>query len=227
MFALGAVVPIDLHALAASTLGAYAVIAVIEGVITALIVRALLGVRPDLVRVAEPLRRRRQAHALPRAGTSPAPRPPPPRVRGAPKGGPRGLTGHVWFVGAGPGAPDLLTLRAVARRSARPTSSCGRAALVDEAILEHARAGAELIASDDRTHDDVRRDLRARGGGRPAASPACTPATRRSTARCTSRSRPAGALGLELRDRPRRQRAGGRGGRARAGADRSPTSRRR
>ena len=32
MFALGAVVPIDLRALAASTLGAYAVIAVIEGV---------------------------------------------------------------------------------------------------------------------------------------------------------------------------------------------------
>jgi cobalt/nickel transport system permease protein len=64
MFALGAVVPIDLRALAASTLGAYAVIAVIEGVITALIVRALLGVRPDLVRVAEPLRRRRQAPAL-------------------------------------------------------------------------------------------------------------------------------------------------------------------
>jgi cobalt/nickel transport system permease protein len=64
MFALGAVVPIDLRALAASTLGAYAVIAVIEGVITALIVRALLGVRPDLVRVAEPLLRRRRARAL-------------------------------------------------------------------------------------------------------------------------------------------------------------------
>jgi hypothetical protein len=64
MFALGAVVPIDLRALAASTLGAYAVIAVIEGVITALIVRALLGVRPDLVRVAEPLRRRQRAPAL-------------------------------------------------------------------------------------------------------------------------------------------------------------------
>ena len=37
------------------------------------------------------------------------------------------MTGHVSFVGAGPGAPDLLTLR----------------------------AGAELVASDDRTHDDV------------------------------------------------------------------------
>ena len=72
-FALGAAVPIDLRALAASTLGAYAVIAVIEGVITALIVRALLGVRPDLVRVAEPLRRRTRAR-VPRGGR----RPPPP-----------------------------------------------------------------------------------------------------------------------------------------------------
>jgi cobalt/nickel transport system permease protein len=67
MFALGAVVPIDLRALAASTLGAYAVIAVIEGTITALVVRALLGVRPDLVRVAEPLRRSR-APGLARRG---------------------------------------------------------------------------------------------------------------------------------------------------------------
>jgi cobalt/nickel transport system permease protein len=57
-FALGAAVDIDLSKIAASTLGAYAVIAVIEGTITALIVRALLSVRPDLVRIAEPVRRR-------------------------------------------------------------------------------------------------------------------------------------------------------------------------
>jgi cobalt/nickel transport system permease protein len=56
-FALGAAVQIDLPKIAASTLGAYAVIAVVEGTITALIVRALLGVRPDLVRIAEPVRR--------------------------------------------------------------------------------------------------------------------------------------------------------------------------
>jgi cobalt/nickel transport system permease protein len=49
---LAAAVPLDRAAVAASTLGAYSVIAVAEGVITALIVRALLGVRPDLVRVA-------------------------------------------------------------------------------------------------------------------------------------------------------------------------------
>ena len=44
--------PLNKGALAATTLGAYAVVACIEAVITGLIVRALLGVRPDLVRVA-------------------------------------------------------------------------------------------------------------------------------------------------------------------------------
>jgi cobalt/nickel transport system permease protein len=57
-FALGAVVAIDLRAIAATTLGAYAVIGVVEGVLTALVIRALLGVRPDLVRLAEPVRAR-------------------------------------------------------------------------------------------------------------------------------------------------------------------------
>ncbi|HWI75048.1 MAG TPA: energy-coupling factor ABC transporter permease [Baekduia sp.] len=55
-FALGAAVHIDLAKIAWSTLGAYAVIGVVEGVLTGLIVRALLSVRPDLVRIAEPVR---------------------------------------------------------------------------------------------------------------------------------------------------------------------------
>jgi cobalt/nickel transport system permease protein len=63
-FALGAVVDLDLRTLAVSTIGAYAVVALIEGTITALIVRALLAVRPDLVRVAEPLRRAREQAAI-------------------------------------------------------------------------------------------------------------------------------------------------------------------
>ncbi|MCW3005939.1 MAG: putative rane protein, partial [Solirubrobacterales bacterium] len=63
-FALGAVVDINLRTMAISTIGAYCVIAVIEGTITALIVRALLQVRPDLVRVAEPLRRAREQAAV-------------------------------------------------------------------------------------------------------------------------------------------------------------------
>jgi cobalt/nickel transport system permease protein len=57
-FWLGHAVPIDLSKIAWSTLGAYGVIAVIEGVLTGLIVRALLGARPDLVRIAEPVRAR-------------------------------------------------------------------------------------------------------------------------------------------------------------------------
>jgi cobalt/nickel transport system permease protein len=57
-FALGAVVSIDLSKIAWSTLGAYALIGTLEGVLTGLIVRALLSVRPDLVRIAEPARHR-------------------------------------------------------------------------------------------------------------------------------------------------------------------------
>ena len=64
------------------------------------------------------------------------------------------MTGHVSFVGAGPGAPDLLTLRAVRALGEADVVVWARS-LVDEAILAHARAGAELVASDDRTHDDV------------------------------------------------------------------------
>ena len=76
-FALGAAIPIDLSKIAWSTLGAYAVIAVVEGTLTALIVRALLSVRPDLVRIAEPVRARWTPHpasgddrAAPGAGVS-------------------------------------------------------------------------------------------------------------------------------------------------------------
>jgi len=49
---LGAAKHVDMSALVWSTMGAYAAIALAEGAITAVIVRALLRVRPDLVRVA-------------------------------------------------------------------------------------------------------------------------------------------------------------------------------
>ena len=49
---LGAPGDIDKTAIAISTLGAYAVVALVEGVLTALIVRGVLAIRPDLVRVA-------------------------------------------------------------------------------------------------------------------------------------------------------------------------------
>jgi precorrin-4 C11-methyltransferase len=64
------------------------------------------------------------------------------------------MTGRVSFVGAGPGASDLLTVRAVRVIGEADVVVWARS-LVDPAILEHARPGAELVPSDDRTHDDV------------------------------------------------------------------------
>ncbi len=52
----------------------------------------------------------------------------------------------VWFVGAGPGAPDLLTLRAV-RAIASADVVVWAASLVHEDVLQHARAGAEIVDS--------------------------------------------------------------------------------
>lgn len=55
-------------------------------------------------------------------------------------------TGRVRFVGCGPGAADLLTLRAV-RAIAGADIVIWSPSLLDEAtVLEHARAGAELLA---------------------------------------------------------------------------------
>jgi precorrin-4/cobalt-precorrin-4 C11-methyltransferase len=64
------------------------------------------------------------------------------------------MSGRVSFVGAGPGAPDLLTLRAVRVLGEADVIVWARS-LVDERILSHARAGAQLIASDERTLEDV------------------------------------------------------------------------
>lgn len=64
-------------------------------------------------------------------------------------------TGKVWFVGAGPGAADLITLRG-ARVLGEADVVVWARSLVMEEVLAHARAGAEVIASDDRTLEDVR-----------------------------------------------------------------------
>jgi precorrin-4 C11-methyltransferase len=60
----------------------------------------------------------------------------------------------IHFVGAGPGAPDLLTLRAVKVLQNADIIVWARS-LVDEAILEHASPRAELVPSDNKTFDDV------------------------------------------------------------------------
>jgi cobalt/nickel transport system permease protein len=51
-FALGHAGPIALRTIAASTIGVYALIGIVEGAVTAFILRTLIGARPDLVRVA-------------------------------------------------------------------------------------------------------------------------------------------------------------------------------
>lgn len=62
-FALGHAVSIDLSSIAAGTIGAYALIGILEGVLTALILRALIGIRPDLVRGARALHHERTVRA--------------------------------------------------------------------------------------------------------------------------------------------------------------------
>ena len=63
--------------------------------------------------------------------------------------------GKVSFVGAGPGAADLITLRG-ARRIAEADVVVWAASLVmEECITEHARADAELVDSSQIAHEDV------------------------------------------------------------------------
>ena len=57
-----------------------------------------------------------------------------------------GQAGKVTFVGAGPGAADLLTFRA-ARAIADADTVIWAASLVQEEVLEHARADAEILDS--------------------------------------------------------------------------------
>jgi precorrin-4/cobalt-precorrin-4 C11-methyltransferase len=52
----------------------------------------------------------------------------------------------VWFIGAGPGAPDLLTLRG-ARLIGEADVIIWARSLVHEGVLEHARPEAEIVES--------------------------------------------------------------------------------
>jgi precorrin-4/cobalt-precorrin-4 C11-methyltransferase len=56
------------------------------------------------------------------------------------------VTGKAWFVGAGPGAPDLLTLRGAAA-IAGADIVIWASSLVHPGVLEHARDDAEIVDS--------------------------------------------------------------------------------
>lgn len=65
------------------------------------------------------------------------------------------MSGRVIFAGAGPGAPDLLTLRAARAIASADVIIWGRGLLMEEAVRDHARADAEVIAWPPATLDDV------------------------------------------------------------------------
>ena len=77
--------------------------------------------------------------------------------------------GKVWFIGAGPGAPDLLTVRG-ARLIGEADVVIWARSLVNEGILEHARPGAEIFESTTIPRRTISPARRARAvDGRPPA----------------------------------------------------------
>jgi precorrin-4/cobalt-precorrin-4 C11-methyltransferase len=86
-----------------------------------------------------------------RSSTSRALRRSPSELHGARRPGNGGL---VSFVGAGPGAPDLLTLRG-ARRLAEAELVVWASSLVPEVILEHASPNATILDSSTMTLEEV------------------------------------------------------------------------
>lgn len=53
--------------------------------------------------------------------------------------------GKIWFLGAGPGAADLLTVRAARAVAAADIVVWGKNLMTDGVVSEHARADAELV----------------------------------------------------------------------------------
>ena len=66
-----------------------------------------------------------------------------------------GRDARIVFVGAGPGAADLLTLRAVRAIAAADVIVWAASLVMAEAVTEHARADAELLDSSSLTLEDV------------------------------------------------------------------------
>ena len=53
--------------------------------------------------------------------------------------------GKLWFLGAGPGAADLLTVRAARALAEADVVVWGKELMTDGVVAEHAAADAELV----------------------------------------------------------------------------------
>jgi precorrin-4/cobalt-precorrin-4 C11-methyltransferase len=110
------------------------------------VIGARLGLAGELIAPAEQLLT--PAEPIPYLSTLIVPAARPARgssLAAAPSQEPR-PAGQVVFVGAGPGAPDLLTERG-ARAIRRADIVIWASSLVDHRILDHARPGAEIVDS--------------------------------------------------------------------------------
>ena len=65
------------------------------------------------------------------------------------------MRAKVWFLGGGPGAPDLLTVRAARVVAEADVVVWGRSRLSEEAVREFASAGAELVPWPPATMADI------------------------------------------------------------------------
>lgn len=63
----------------------------------------------------------------------------------------------VYFVGAGPGAPDLLTLRGARAIAAADIVVWGRSLTMEEVVTDNARADAEILAWPPLTGEELRK----------------------------------------------------------------------
>lgn len=79
----------------------------------------------------------------------------------------------IHFIGAGPGAPDLLTLRAVRLLGSSPVCLYA-GSLVPEEVLRHCPPGARLVDTADLTLDEIVEELAAAHGRRKDVARLCS-----------------------------------------------------
>ena len=65
------------------------------------------------------------------------------------------MSGRISFIGAGPGAADLITVRAARRIAEADVVVWSASVLAPECVREHASADAELLDSSQLTHEQA------------------------------------------------------------------------